>query len=246
MPTLSTALRIALLVATSTTLLQAQTSTTTLFRNVNVFDGTRTLGTRDVLVRDGRIARIAARVEPPAGATIIDGTGKTLLPGLIDAHTHTWADADKAALPFGVTTEIDMFTDVAIARSARTEQLAGKAVDRADLLSAGTLVTAPKGHGAEYGIPIPTITSPTDAQAFVDARIAEGSDFIKIVYDNGHSYGMKLPTLSCEPKRSSRGENYRVNLDERSAGPTVQIWRQHRQLNTDGRGNLVSADAGEQ
>ena len=32
---------------------------------------------------------------------------------------------------------------------------------------------------------IPTIASAADAQAFVDARIAEGSDYIKIVYDDG-------------------------------------------------------------
>ena len=161
-----------LLIAATASTLYAQ-STTTLFRNVNVFDGTKTLGIRDVLIRDGRIARIAARVDAPAGATIIDGTGKTLLPGLIDAHTHTWADAGKAALPFGVTSEIDMFTDVAIARTARAEQVAGKAVDRADLLSAGTLVTAPKGHGAEYGIAIPTITKLEDAQAFTARMISQ-------------------------------------------------------------------------
>jgi len=55
----------------------------------------------------------------------------------------------------------------------------------ADLRSAGTLVTAPGGHGTVYGLSIPTLSSPEQAQAFVDALIAEGSDYIKIVYDNG-------------------------------------------------------------
>ena len=56
-------------------------------------------------------------------------------------------------------------------------------------------MTAPKGHGTEYGLPIPTLASATDAQAFVDARIAEGSDYIKIVYDDGAAYGMQIATI---------------------------------------------------
>ena len=59
----------------------------------------------------------------------------------------------------------------------------------------GTLATAPGGHGTEYGLRIPTLTSPDEAQAFVDARIQEGSDYIKIVYDDGKLYGRNIPTL---------------------------------------------------
>jgi len=43
---------------------------------------------------------------------------------------------------------------------------------------------------------IPTITSPDEAQAFVDARIAEGSDYIKIIYDDGKAYRLDFPTLT--------------------------------------------------
>ena len=182
--------------------LAAQDNSATLFRNVRVFDGTRMLAAQDVLIQSGRIARIGQSLTPPAGTVTIDGQGKTLLPGLIDSHTHTWGDASKTALMFGVTTELDMFTDAAAARTARAEQAAGKANDRADLFSAGTLVTVPKGHGTEYGMTIPTITEPDSAQSFVDARIAEGSDYIKLVYDDGHTYGMKLPTLSKETMRA--------------------------------------------
>jgi imidazolonepropionase-like amidohydrolase len=70
------------------------------------------------------------------------------------------------------------------------------------MLSAGTLATAPGGHGTEYGRPIPTINSPAGAQAFVDARVAEGSDYIKIVYDDGHTYGLNIPTLDKETMRA--------------------------------------------
>jgi imidazolonepropionase-like amidohydrolase len=175
--------------------LRAQTQAL-LFHDVRVFDGAHVSQHRDVLVRDGRIAGVGASLGAPAGVEVIDGTGKTLLPGLIDSHTHAWGDALVTALVFGVTTELDMFTDYHWAAQMHAEQRDGKANARADLLSAGTLVTAPKGHGTEYGMVIPTIATPDSAQAFVDARIAEGSDYIKIILDDGHAYGMSLPTLS--------------------------------------------------
>jgi len=67
-----------------------------------------------------------------------------------------------------------------------------------DLRSAGTGVTAPGGHFTEYGLPIPTITGPDEAQEFVAARIIEGSDYIKIVYDDGRSMGRPFATISKE------------------------------------------------
>ena len=44
-------------------------------------------------------------------------------------------------------------------------------------------------------MPIPTLTKPEEAQAWVDARIAEGSDYIKIVSEDGSAYGREIPTL---------------------------------------------------
>jgi imidazolonepropionase-like amidohydrolase len=173
-----------------------------LIRNARVFDGTRVLERTDVLVHDGRIAQVGKGIAAPKGAEVLDASGKTLLPGLIDAHTHSWGDALEQALIFGVTTELDQFTDVAMAAKARAEQKAGNVASRADLFSAGTLVTAPKGHGTEYGVEIPTIVSPAEAQSFVDARLAEGSDWIKIVYDDGRTYGMSTPTVSKETMRA--------------------------------------------
>ena len=45
---------------------------------------------------------------------------------------------------------------------------------------------------------IPTLASADEAPAFVDARIAEGSDYIKIIYDDGATYGLSFPTISRE------------------------------------------------
>jgi hypothetical protein len=44
-------------------------------------------------------------------------------------------------------------------------------------------------HGTEYGLKFPTLTGPEGAQAWVDDRIAEGSDFIKIIYEYGGDTG---------------------------------------------------------
>ena len=66
---------------------------------VRVFDGAAVSPetTRD-RARQEIIAAVGG-VEVPAGAIVIDGRGKTLLPGLIDAHTHTFSEEQlKAAL----------------------------------------------------------------------------------------------------------------------------------------------------
>jgi imidazolonepropionase-like amidohydrolase len=63
----------------------------TLFENVRVFDGVspELSPTTNVLVRDNLIERVSPDpIEAEAGATVIDGAGRTLMPGLIDAHTH--------------------------------------------------------------------------------------------------------------------------------------------------------------
>ncbi|MFM9135586.1 MAG: amidohydrolase family protein, partial [bacterium] len=68
--------------------------TDTLFADVAVFDSRKGLLTEpsQVLVKDGLIASITPGSAPPPGsdgATVIQGRGKTLIPGLIDAHWHS-------------------------------------------------------------------------------------------------------------------------------------------------------------
>src|SRR5215216_4239865 len=77
------------------------------FRNARVFDGTSVLAATDVLVQDGKIAAVGKRLRVPEDTEVVDASGKTLLPGLIDAHTHAYGDALTEALMFGVTTELD-------------------------------------------------------------------------------------------------------------------------------------------
>lgn len=69
----------------------AQAPAEVLFRNVRVFDGKsdRLTEPTSVLVRGNRIAAISSAARAAPDATILDGEGRTLMPGLIDAHWHT-------------------------------------------------------------------------------------------------------------------------------------------------------------
>jgi imidazolonepropionase-like amidohydrolase len=168
------------------------------FDDVRVFDGQRTHAKRDVLVRDGRIVAIGATLKAPAGVQRIDGVGKTLLPGFIDAHTHSWGDARNDALRFGVTAELDMLGDWQRLPQLKRERESLDRTAQADLWTAGAAVTAPKGHGTQYGMNVPTLAADGDPAAFVRARIGEGSDYIKIILEDfsSHHPTQRWPTIT--------------------------------------------------
>jgi imidazolonepropionase-like amidohydrolase len=175
----------------------------TLIRGVRVFDGAQVIPRTDVLIDDDSIAVYKSqRVDVE-----IDGLGKTLIPGLIDAHTHN-VDGDLAqALTFGVTTELDMFC--LPSNLARQRRVAAERDDVADIRSSGVLATAPGGHPSQimfadpslkerYGDAVgafDTVSSANEAQSFVAKRVAEGIDYLKIVIDSGKASGMNLPVL---------------------------------------------------
>ena len=46
-----------------------------------------------ILIRNGKIAAVGANVSVPQGAEVIDGTGRFVTPGIIDAHSHSMAEA---------------------------------------------------------------------------------------------------------------------------------------------------------
>jgi imidazolonepropionase-like amidohydrolase len=199
-----------LLVVFATTLLPAQSgdSPTYVIRNVRVFDGQTIAERQTVVLTQGRIAAVGGSdVTVPAGAQDISGEGRTLLPGLMDAHIHlpafpvtAPADALRQLLDFGVTTVIVMGTAYSqtVARIKGLEE--ADAPDMSAVLSAGIMATVPGGHGdpmQTLGAPIPTLTKPNEADAFVAARVAEGADFLKIIFDDTSGWfpAQKLPTL---------------------------------------------------
>ena len=71
---------------------------------IDVIEG-KTLPRRTVVMKEGRISAITTG-KPPEGATVVNGSGKFLIPGLWDMHTHVLGDADRAfpqLLAHGVT-----------------------------------------------------------------------------------------------------------------------------------------------
>jgi imidazolonepropionase-like amidohydrolase len=73
---------------------QAQTAGLVAIRNATIVTVTRgTINNGTIVMRDGKIAAVGANVQVPAGATVVDGTGKFVSPGIIDAHSHIANDA---------------------------------------------------------------------------------------------------------------------------------------------------------
>ena len=67
-------------------------------------NGTIQRGT--IVIRDGKIAAVGSNVAVPAGATVIDGTGKFVTPGIIDAHSHAATDASINEGTQSITAEV--------------------------------------------------------------------------------------------------------------------------------------------
>src|SRR5215213_10299873 len=72
---------------------QRSSSPETLIRNATVLTITRgTVQNTDVLLRNGKIAAVGKNLNASANARIIDGTGKYVMPGIIDCHSHSMLD----------------------------------------------------------------------------------------------------------------------------------------------------------
>ena len=99
-----------------------------------------TMSRANVLVGDGRILSVGPET-PPDGIETLDVSGKFVLPGFIDAHTHaTQLSQVRRALESGATTlrsaSVGSYRDVAIGRMVAAGHLAGP-----DYLGAGVFVT---------------------------------------------------------------------------------------------------------
>ncbi|WP_410659821.1 amidohydrolase family protein [Amycolatopsis sp. lyj-112] len=170
-----------------------------MIRDVRVFTGDTVLTHAHVTVDSGLITTVTTQPSPVGdGTEIVHGQGRTLLPGLIDAHAHVFPGNLEQALNFGVTTVLDLMADPAAITTLR--QQAGTRPAMADVRTAGTAATVPGGYGwylVEMGYlpPFPTLIEPGQAEAFIDARLAEGSDYIKILIDDGSTTGTPLPKL---------------------------------------------------
>ncbi|WP_350281423.1 amidohydrolase family protein [Kribbella sp. HUAS MG21] len=137
-------------------------------------------------VADDRIVAVGGPEIAQPGDVVVDGTGATLLPGLIDSHIHLAPGCTHLAATYGVTTQLDQFSMPEVIRQE---------VPRSAFLTSGIGATAPGGHPSIAYPPFPYVTGPEDAKQFVADRIAEGADHLKLIYDDGSGHGLQLPTL---------------------------------------------------
>lgn len=132
-----------------------------------------------VVLQGGRIVAVGPAVDIPSGAEIVDGTGKTLLPGLIDMHVHIWDETELAAyLSHGVTTVRNMSgMPLHLDLSERVE--AGE-LPGPRLVTTGPILNSP-GPNAQMIHQL--VTTAAEARAAVRRQHAQGYRRIK-VYSN--------------------------------------------------------------
>lgn len=141
-----------------------QLPTPIVIRNVNVFDAehAKLIGSRDVYVEHGRIAAIYPAGSTPRGAkTIIDGAGRTLLPGLFDMHTHESPWSVVLQIAGGVTTSRDMANDNDSLGQLRSKIDAGAAIGPR-ILPAG-FIEGDSPHASQGGFVVKNIDEVKDA-----------------------------------------------------------------------------------
>lgn len=213
-----------------------------------VFDGQRDLGVTDVVVDGTTIASVGGPA--PDGAAVVDGSGATLLPGLIDAHVHTNKDSLALALRFGVTTELEMqgyWTP-----EQRTEVNEDDTV--ADVRSALIALMAKGGHpselmhdlgehdpaaGEHQGWEMPSVATPDQARAHVQAFAQAGADYIKVMIEDGAIMGHPgLPMIDPAAIKAGVEEAHTLGLKVIAHAITLDATRQALDVGVDGLTHL--------
>jgi imidazolonepropionase-like amidohydrolase len=148
-----------------------------------------------VIVRDGRIAEIgpAAQVRVPAGATVVDGTGKYLIPGLFEMHAHTSKTRGSALglyVVYGVTTLRDQGSEHAEVLRWRREIRTGARVGPRMLIAGPYLESLrniermradpPESRVEPFERARIPVGSPADARRVIDSLAALELDHFKV------------------------------------------------------------------
>lgn len=169
-------------------------------QNVKLFNGDSVLEQSTVLIKDGLVEKIISDKTSFTGDNVISAEGKTLIPGLVNAHTHAYTKNELwEAARAGVLTVISLgHSRPKLADSLRILSIVNDTI--AYFHSAGNTVTVPNGHGTQFG-KVPVVSDVDSVRQFVKDRIDEGSEFIKLIVDSG-SEQRPLPTLSDEMVRA--------------------------------------------
>lgn len=144
-----------------------------------IIDGTGAPPIEDgvVIVEGDRIHCAGSRktCKVPRGAEVVDAGEGTILPGLIDLHTHARPHYLWMFLAAGVTTARDMNNDFDV-----LESMGRDGPDRVRLLWSGPLVDGPNSVIKRMGGRIMEATSPEAARAAVDTLAAGGVAVVKL------------------------------------------------------------------
>lgn len=153
----------------------------TVIRNVNIIPMNKdtVLVGHSIVIEKNIIQKIAPRVDVPEGATVINGNGMYLLPGLIDMHAHITNDFSRADYY-----RLNLMCGVTGLRSMRTEDR--DLVDR-DAIEKGTMIgphlflTAPAISGDSSWIPSKILSYVEDAKAkgFKSIKYLNGFDSLQ-------------------------------------------------------------------
>jgi imidazolonepropionase-like amidohydrolase len=176
-------------------------SGTVMIRNVGLFDAERGAIVPDqtIVIRGDRIVAVgaAASVRPPSGAHVIDGSGKTVVPGLWDMHTHFQLTSQTGTnlrhLSIGVTTIRDLAADTDVGVSHRDRAATGALVSPRVLL--GGFI---EGPGLWAGPSDVLVRTEEEARAAVAMYARLGYRQIKL-YNLLHPD--LVPTIAAEAKR---------------------------------------------
>jgi imidazolonepropionase-like amidohydrolase len=169
-----------------------------------VFDGTGRppVPGQTVVVAGERIAAVgpAGAVPVPGGARVVDGSGLTVLPGLVDAHVHLDFYPPAVVLRGGLTTVRDLGWPAG--RLAALRELAGRpGAASPGLLAAGQIVTVPGGYPtraawAPAGTARP-VKSAREAVEAVAELAAAGAAVIKVALDDRVGPTLPEPVLAA-------------------------------------------------
>lgn len=120
----------------------------TLITNARIFDGENVLTERGFIFfsEGGLITDIGTDASAiPSANIVIDASGNTVLPGLIDGHVHVHGGVSELAqaIKFGVTTVLDLFNEPRVIAKLKKE--ASERVDIADIKSSCLAATIKDG-----------------------------------------------------------------------------------------------------
>jgi imidazolonepropionase-like amidohydrolase len=167
----------------------ASIAQTTALTRATVIDGSGAAPMRDytIVMERGRIREMgpSSSVKVPAGATVVDLTGKFIVPGIINAHGHVASETAEPELRqyalYGITTAVNQGTDKGDALvKIKREQQAG------NLRGARVMTTMWRFD------PNPDVATPEQARAKVDEIVAQGADLVKVWVEGQYGTRAKI------------------------------------------------------